>query len=164
MYAFLLHFGKVLFCNLYLDEDTTPIMEKIYPGPANLTDTSHRSISYETISSPYWAFLLGITVIMHGVILFDIIKKKYPQLHPANIWTYMKIKFGCSASNSVEPELDGSNAGPMGAWEPGAGPQHSQSDHISFSTGSITLLIQSAVAMFFVLVARSNMLDACCCI
>ena len=152
MYAVLLHFGKVLFCNFYLDEDTTPIMDRIYPGPANITDSSHRSINFEMISNSYWAFLLGITVIMHGVILWDIIKTKYPQLQPLNIWTYIKTKCGFSASNSVAPEVDESNAGPVEAWQPGPGPQHSQSDHISFSTGSFTLLIQAAVALFLVLV------------
>ena len=113
VYAVIIHVVKVLFCNFYLEDDGSPIIDRIYPGPVNATESSHRSIGFETISNPYWAFLLGITIVMHGVILIDIIWDKYPKLHPANIWKRIKTSLGFAASNEVAPQE------PAQAWEEG---------------------------------------------
>lgn len=113
IYAVVIHVIKVLLCNFYLEAVSTPIMDRIYPGPVNATESSHRSEWFETISNPYWAFLLAATIVMHGVILFDIIWTNYPHLHPRNVWKRIKTCFGCAPSNAVGPQE------PTMAWEEG---------------------------------------------
>ena len=99
VYSVLLHLSKVALCNFYLEDDGSTIMERIFP--ANNTTMDHRSQCFETWSNPYWAFLLAVTIIMHGIIGLDILKDKYPQLNPVTMINKIKSRM---ISNTVAPQ------------------------------------------------------------